>query len=83
MTAYADIGSYRGATDVDLSTTDATYAGGAVPRALYIGVSGDVKVDLVKGGTVTLKSVPVGVLQIQPAKIYKTGTTATNLVALN
>lgn len=52
-------------------------------RALYIGVSGDVKVDMVGTGEgITFKAVPVGVLPVQVTRVYATGTTATDLLAL-
>lgn len=52
-------------------------------RGLYVGVSGDVKVDMVGGGTVTLKAMAAGVIHfLRIKRIYNTGTTATNMVAL-
>lgn len=61
----------------------------AVARGVYIGGAGNLKVDLagVPGQTgqtgVTFTGVLVGTtLQIDITKIYKVGTTATNLVAL-
>ena len=51
-------------------------------RALYIGVSGDVKVTMLDGSTPTFKSVPVGKLEIQVTSVFATGTTATNIIAL-
>lgn len=53
-------------------------------RALYIGGTGDVKVSFVSGGgTVTFVAVPVGtILPIQVSKVFNTGTTATQIVAL-
>lgn len=80
MAYYTDVASFRNAAAVDLTTTDASYA--ATPRSLYVGVSGDVKVDMVGGGTVTFKAAPAGVLPAQVTKVYKTGTTATDLLAL-
>lgn len=50
--------------------------------ALYIGGTGDVKVDTVNGTTVTFSSVPVGILPVQVKRVYSTGTTATNIVGL-
>ena len=52
--------------------------------AIYVGGAGDVRVDLVGTGTgITFKAVPVGtVLPIQAVKVYATGTSATNLVAI-
>lgn len=52
-------------------------------RALYIGVTGDVKVDTLGGDTgIVFKAVPVGVLYVAVKRVYSTGTTATNIVAL-
>jgi len=53
------------------------------PRALYVGVQGDVVVQDDNGASVTFKSVPGGtVLPIRPRLVMATGTTATNLVAM-
>lgn len=64
------------------------------PLAIYIGQTGDVKVDM-QGpwdtvtqthttNAVTFKAVPAGtVLFIRPTKIYSTGTTAAFILALN
>lgn len=51
-------------------------------RALYIGVTGDVKVDMASGATVTFKAAPVGLLRVEVRRVYATGTTATNILAL-
>lgn len=48
----------------------------------YVGVAGDVKVDLVNGGTVVFKAMPVGLYQIRIKRFYATGTTATNVIGL-
>ena len=64
-------------------TTSDSAAVSPVPRAIYIGGAGNVKVDMASGGTVTFSAVPVGtVLKIRPTKIYATGTTATLMIAL-
>jgi hypothetical protein len=54
-----------------------------IPRALWIGVSGDVKVTL-RGDTtaVVFKSVPVGWLEVRPKLVWSTGTTATNILGV-
>ncbi|MEL6584042.1 MAG: hypothetical protein AAFQ36_09440 [Pseudomonadota bacterium] len=52
-----------------------------VPRALYIGGAGDVKVDAAGSGTVTFAGV-YGWLPVRALKVYDTGTTATNIVAV-
>jgi len=52
--------------------------------ALFVGGAGAVKVDMVGGTTgVTLTGVVAGsVLPIRVSRVYSTGTTATNIVAL-
>jgi hypothetical protein len=50
--------------------------------ALYIGTTGDVKVDTVGGDTITFSSVPVGILDVACKRVYSTGTTASNILAL-
>lgn len=53
-------------------------------KAIYVGVAGDVKVNMGASGTgITFKAVPVGTFEIKASRVYSTGTTATNLVALN
>jgi hypothetical protein len=52
-------------------------------RGLYVGGSGNVKVDMAYGTTVTFSSVPAGtVLPIQVTRVYATDTTATLMIAL-
>lgn len=50
--------------------------------ALSIGVGGSLKVDTVNGDTVTFSAVVAGILPIQVTRVYTTGTTATDIVAL-
>lgn len=57
-----------------------------VPKAIYIGVTGDVTVTLARdpdGTNVLFKAVPVGWLPVRPKRVWATGTTATNMVALD
>jgi hypothetical protein len=49
---------------------------------LYVGGSGDLKVDTIAGSTVTFKAVPIGFFPVQVKKIYGTGTTASSILAL-
>lgn len=55
-----------------------------VTRAIYIGGgSGALKVDLVDSGTVTFSGLVTGtVLPVRAKKVYSTGTSATNIIAL-
>jgi len=66
---------------VDISVNDATIQR---CKRLYIGVGGDVKVDLEGGGTgLTFKNVPSGSYLFEKvSKVYKTGTTATDIIAI-
>jgi hypothetical protein len=51
--------------------------------ALYIGVSGHVKVDMEgTGDGIIFKSVPVGILRGRFTRVYSTGTAATDIIAL-
>ena len=54
------------------------------PRALYIGVGGDVVVTMAADGTdVTFKNVPTGTkLPVRVSKVKSTNTTASSIVAL-
>lgn len=79
----AQTAPYTKATAVNLASTDATLTPN-VPRALYVGVSGDVIVKL-KDDTstaITFKAAPVGILPVRAAVVVKSGTTATNILAL-
>lgn len=53
-------------------------------RGLYVGVSGDVKVDLVGGSTgITFVNLAAGVIHpIRARRIHATGTDATNIVGV-
>lgn len=52
-------------------------------RGLYVGVSGDVKVDMSDGETVTFVGLSAGVAHpICAKKIYDTGTSATDIIGL-
>ena len=52
-------------------------------RALYIGVSGDVAVEmLILGGTIVFKNVPVGILPVMVTRVNANSTTATNIISM-
>jgi hypothetical protein len=69
------------AAAVDISATVCNFTD---PTQLYIGTTGDVKVDMAETGTaITFKNVPSGgFLPIACSKVYKADTTATNIVGL-
>jgi hypothetical protein len=79
LTADATVSARRAAAVVTSDTAllpDPT-------RGLYVGGTGNVKVDMVSGGTVTFTAVPAGVLlPIQVERVYANGTTATSIIAL-
>lgn len=52
-------------------------------RALYTGSGGTLKVNTVAGDTVTFVSVPAGsILPVRVARLWATGTTATDCIGL-
>ena len=52
-------------------------------RALYVGTTGDITVTMAGGeANVLIKAAPVGILPLRVSRVWATGTTATNLVAL-
>lgn len=53
-----------------------------VTRALYVGVSGDVTVNMPGGAAILFKAMPVGLYAIRCTRIKAAGTTATNILAL-
>ena len=61
----------------------AIYGGVQEGAVLYVGGTGNIKITTVAGDDVTLTSVPTGsFVPVQTVKIFSTGTTATNIVAL-
>lgn len=54
----------------------------ATSKAIYVGVSGDVKLTDADGNVTTLTSLAAGVFHpVRAARIWATGTSATNIVA--
>lgn len=54
-------------------------------RMLYVGVGGadkDVRVTTLNGHDVTFTNVPTGILPVQAVKVWDTGTTAEEILAL-
>jgi hypothetical protein len=52
-------------------------------RGLYVEVSGDVKVDMIDGTTITFPDLPAAVFHpIAVRRVYSTGTLATGIIAL-
>jgi hypothetical protein len=73
-------------TDTAFAVTPNNSTDLATPtRGVYVGVSGDLKVDLVGGSTeITFVGLASGVIHpIQARRIYATGTSATNIVGIS
>lgn len=52
-------------------------------RGIYVGVSGDLKVDTVGGSTVVFVNLAAGVIHpIRAKRVHATGTDATNIVGV-
>ena len=78
---FRDVSSAKGGVAIDVSTADQTIIGAC--RGLYIGSSGDVKVDLVNSSSITFTGALAGtILTIQATKVYNSGTTASSIVAV-
>ena len=59
------------------------YGGVQEGAVFYVGTGGDVKITTAAGDDVTLVSLPTGAfVPVQTIKIFNTGTTASNIVAL-
>jgi hypothetical protein len=52
-----------------------------VCRAIYVGGSGDIKINGADGVAVTFIGVPAGWFPCRAVRVWSTGTTATNLIA--
>jgi hypothetical protein len=74
---------FSSATAVDTSSADVTLS---IPSQLYLGTvvatTGTLKVDTIESTAVTFTGLPVGLFPVLVTKVYKTGTDATNIVAL-
>ena len=52
-------------------------------RGIYVGVSGDLKVDLIGSGTVTFTNLTAGMIHpIAVKRVYATGTDADEIIGL-
>lgn len=52
-------------------------------RGIYVGAAGDVAVDMADGTAVTFTELSAGVVHpLSVKRVYSTGTTATNILAL-
>lgn len=65
-----------------VTTSDSADLTGGICRSLYVGGTGNIKLTAADGTTATLNSVAVGILPVKAKRVWATGTTATNIVAL-
>lgn len=79
MGRTSNISSGWDAVEVDASSADVVLQAGC--RGLYVGVPGDVRVEMESGNVVTFTDLG-GSLAIQVTTVFTSGTTATNIVAL-
>ena len=80
---YSDTGPLDGPLTRVVAITPADTDLAFIPRAIIVGVAGDVAVKMVDdpATAVTIKNVPAGIpLWIRPARVLSSGTTATNIV---
>ena len=75
------VGRESGARNAFAITPHDTNELAHVTRGIYVGVSGDLKVELVSGDIVTYVDLVAGVTHAKEIKlVYSTGTTATDIV---
>ena len=76
--SYQENGQFSGGLETTGSnSTDLAF----LARGVYIGTSGNLKVDTIDGSTLTFVSAS-GFIPGMVTRIYTTGTTATNIIAL-
>ena len=83
--SYQKLQAGRAAAVTPSNTVDipAVTGGSNNGCVLYVGGAGNLKVLTVGGDEVTLTAVPVGTfVPVQVLRVFATGTTATNIVAL-
>ena len=84
MVRIADTSELFGAVDaVAVTPNDSTDLDPGPCRALYIGGSGDVSIDIAENTAVVFVGLSAGqILPVQAVRVRSTSTTATNIVAL-
>lgn len=65
-----------------VTASDSADLPSGVCRALYVGTTGNINVDMSDGQTVLFSNVPVGIFPINAKRVRSTSTTAGNIVAL-
>lgn len=58
-------------------------SGSNYTKGIYVGVAGDLKVRMTNGADITFTNIAAGIFQpISVLRVFSTGTTATNIVAV-
>jgi hypothetical protein len=86
--AYQKLQAYRAATvtpsnSADIPSVSTQDGSGNIGCVLYIGGAGNIRVTTAGGDDVTFNGVLAGTFfPVQVVKVWSTGTTATNIIAL-
>ena len=81
--AFEYSGGASPATDAFHVTPDDTTVFPQPTRAIYVGTGGDVSIELIGGGIVTLRGTQSGMIYpLRVQKVLATGTTAADIVGL-
>ena len=85
--AYQKLQAYRAAAVTPSDTRDipsvSTATGKNLGCVLYVGTAGDIRVLTVGGDTVTFVGINTGAfIPVQVKRVYSTGTSASNILAL-
>lgn len=80
--SYREVSSIVAASKATPITPDDSTVFNDCTRALWVGGSGTIFVDFADGGTNVQIDNAYGVLPFQVTRVYATGCTATNIVAL-
>ncbi len=75
----SEIQPARSAVDI-VPNNDASFTR---TRGLYIGTTGDIRIVMAKGATVTFVAITAGIIHpLSVVQVLATGTTATNIIGL-
>jgi hypothetical protein len=79
---FTNVGGTESFIVYKANPVDGSYPNANNGCVLYVGVSGNLKVDTISGSTVTFQNVPVGFFPVQVKKVYATNTDAKEIIAL-
>ncbi len=80
---FVKLSGSSGEDAVAVSPDDSNDLADGATKGLYVGVSGNVKVDMANGTTVTFTGLASGIIHpLSVKRIYSTGTTGTSIIAV-